>query len=135
MTMETSNYTILEEELICSNVQTILKIFQIPNYFSDRIGVEVSLQNGRVCGSNLNFYKTRPSGLGNFNFIVPPLSDPDKERIKNSTLGILRTLNVAIPNDLFGHIEVIAEFDPDRKMRIKNVSVNLKSYFKLMATC
>jgi hypothetical protein len=135
MTMETSNYTIIEEELICSNVQTILKIFQIPNYFSDRIGVEVSLQNGRVCGSNLNFYKTKSSGLGNFNFIVPPLSEPDKERIKNSTLGILRTLNVAIPSDLFGHIEVIAEFDPDRKMRIKNVSVNLKSYFKLMASC
>jgi len=129
--METSNYSVTEEEMICSNVQSILNVFNIRSYFSERIGVEVALQNGKVCGSNLNFYKTRPATLGNINCIIPPLSDGDKESIKNSTYSILRTLRVAVPKDLFGNIEVIAEFDPNQKMRIKNVTANIRSIFKL----
>ena len=129
--METSNYSVVEEELICSNVQSILNVFNIRSYFSERIGVEVALQNGKVCGSNLNFYKTRSTALGNINCIIPPLSDGDKEMIKDSTYGILRTLHVAVPRDLFGNIEVIAEFDPNQKMRIKNVTANIRSIFRL----
>ncbi len=130
--MTVSNYSVLEEELIASHIQHILKVFNVRHYLSDRVGVEVSMQNGKVCGSNLNFYKTRPENLGNINCIVPPFSVQDKEVLKTCTLGIMKTLQLEIPKDIFGTIEVITEFDPDKKMRIKNVSVNLRSVFKLI---
>jgi hypothetical protein len=128
--MDHSNYSVTEEEIICSSVQRILGVFRIANYFPERVGVEISLQNGKIHGSNLNFYKTHPSAVGNINCLTP-LSDSDKEEVKQYTYSILKTLHIAIPTDLFGTIEVIAEFDVNRKMRIYNVVVNFKSFFKL----
>ncbi len=129
--METSNFSITEEELIASTIHSILTVFKVHSFFSERIGFEISLQNGLVCGSSLNFYKTKPGNIGNISCIAPSLSPKDKDSIKRSAFQILKTLKMNAPEDLFGNMEIISEFDPERKMRIKNVSVNIRSVFKL----
>ena len=129
--METSNYSLLEEEIISNNLHSILKMLKVYGVYSERIGLEMFMQNGRVFASNLNIYKTRPEAIGNINCIVPPLSDHDRSTIKNTLFEILRVLKVKLPPDLFGNVELIADYDPMNKMRIKNIALNLRSSFKL----
>lgn len=129
--MATSNYSILEEEIISTHFQRILHTLKVYHLVSDRIGLEMALQNGKICGSNLNFYKTRPDALGNINCVVHSLSEPEKERVRTHVMEILQALSVAIPADMFGHVELVAEYDPAYRMRIKNLLLNLRSTFKL----
>ncbi len=124
-------YTVLEEEMISTCFQKILGTLKVHHLLSERIGLEMALHNGRVYGTNLNFYKTNPDALGQINCIVHPLSDNDREQIRSHVFDILRTLHVQIPCDVFGHVELIAEYDPARKMRIGNLALNLRGSFKL----
>lgn len=128
--MDKSNFTVTEEELISGNLHNILSAYNIYQFFTDRIGVEISLQNGKVVNSQLNFYRANSSSLGNINCVMPPLSSSDREKIKQNTFGILRTLNIQTPNDIFGNLEIVFEFEPERKMRIKNVFIKIQSIFK-----
>ena len=121
----------LEEEVISSSIQKILGTLKVYNLLSERVGLEMALQNGQICASNLNFYRTPAHALGNVNCVTHPLSDDDRKRIKASMYDILRTLSVRLPNDLFGNIELIAEYDPANKMRIRNILLNVRSTFRL----
>jgi hypothetical protein len=38
---------------------------------------------------------------------------------------------VRVPYDMFGSLELIAEFDPMNRMRIRHLLLNLRSTFKL----
>ncbi len=129
--MPTSNYTVLEEEIISDNFQKVLHTLKVYHLISERVGLEMFLQNGRVCGSNLNFYKMRPDALGNINCVVHALSDEERDRIKSHMFEILQTLSVRVPYDMFGSLELIAEFDPMNRMRIRHLLLNLRSTFKL----
>lgn len=131
--MATSNYSVLEEEIISTNFQRILHTLKVYHLVSERIGLEMALQNGRVCGSNLNFYKTRPDALGNVNCVVQTLTEKERERIKSHVFEILQALRVRIPTDVFGHVELVAEYDPVNRMRIRNLLLNLRSSFTLEA--
>ncbi|MCB0832950.1 MAG: hypothetical protein KDC45_05775, partial [Bacteroidetes bacterium] len=71
--------------------------------------------------------------LGDINCVVTSLSDSDREKIKNHVFDILQTLSVRVPYDMFGQLELVAEFDPLRKMRIKNLLLNMRSSFKLQS--
>ena len=129
--MKTSNYTTLEEELISTHLQNVLHKLKIYNLISNRIGLEMSMQNGKICASNLNFYKTKADELGNINCLVHPLSEDDKNEIKISLGHIFQILNMRIPSDMFGHIELIAEYDPHARMRVRNLMLNIRSTFRL----
>lgn len=131
--MSISNYSLIEEELIGNNFQKVLHTLRVYHLLSERVGLEMAMQNGRVCASNLNFYKTRPDALGDINCVVTSLSDSDREKIKNHVFDILQTLSVRVPYDMFGQLELVAEFDPLRKMRIKNLLLNMRSSFKLQS--
>ncbi len=128
--MERPNFTVTEEELISGNMHNILSAYNIHQFFTERIGVEISFQNGKVVNSQLNFYRTRPETLGNINYLQPPLDGTEKEKIKQNVFAILRTLNMHTPADMLGTMEIVCEFEPERKMRIKNVFVKIQSVFK-----
>lgn len=128
--MDKSNFTVTEEELISGNFHNILSAYNIHQFFTDRIGVEISFQNGNVVNSQLNFYRASSSILGNINCVMPPLSPLDKEKIKQNAFGILKTLNMQTPSDIFGNMELVFDFAPERKMRIKNVFIKIQSIFK-----
>lgn len=129
--MPTASYTLLEEEIISTSLQKILHTLKIHHLISERIGLEIALQSGRIYGSNLNFYKTSPDRIGHINCIAHALTEHEQDHIRSHLFDILRILNVQIPMDVFGHIELIAEYDPVRRMRIGTVSLNLRSSFKL----
>lgn len=128
--MDKSNFTVTEEELISGNLHNILSAYNIYQFFTDRIGVEISFQNGKVVNSQLNFYRANSSSLGNINCMMPPLSSTEKEKIKQNAFAILRTLNMQTPIDIFGSMEIVCDFEPERKMRIKNVCIKIQSIFK-----
>jgi len=131
--MATSNYSILEEEIISTHFQHILHTLKIYHLVSERVGLEMALQNGRICGSNLNFYKTRPDALGNVNCVVQALTEKEREHIKSHVFEILQALSVRLPSNMFGQVELVAEYDPINKMRIRHLFLNLRSSFKLEA--
>ncbi len=126
-----TTYSVLEEEMISQSFQDVLKTLKVYNLFSDRIGLELTMQNGRIGASNLNFYKTQPDILGNVNCIVRPLTEEDRDRIKKRLFEILKVLSVRIPIDMIGQVEIIVDFDAVHKMRIRNLMLNLRSCFQL----
>jgi hypothetical protein len=126
-----TTYSVFEEEMISQNFQDVLKTLKVYHLFSNRIGLELTMQNGRICASNLNFYKTQPDILGNVNCVVKPLTEEDRDRIKKRLFDILKILSVRLPFDMIGQIEIIADFDAVHKMRIRHVQLNLRSCFQL----
>lgn len=129
--MTTGSYSVLEEEIISTNFQRILHTLKIYHWISERIGLEMALKNGRMCGANLNFYKTRQDALGNVNCIVQTLTDNDREYVKVHVIEILRILRVQVPTNVSGQVELIAEYNPVNRMRIQSLLLSLRTSFTL----
>ncbi len=119
-----TSYSYINEELISQCFQDVIRTLRVYHLLSERIGLEMSLQDGRVCASNLNFYKTNPERIGNINCVPHNLSDDDRDRIKQRLFDLLKILRVRLPFDMIGQVEIIADFDMVNKMRIRQVTLN-----------